>query len=356
DGALNSPVIAVNDATTKHMFDNRYGTGQSTLDGILRATGVLLANLGTPDAPTTPALRRFLREFLWDPRVVDAARLKWWIVLHLFVLPFRPRKSAALYKKIWTADGSPLLVTSERQQAALRAELGGVRFALGMRYGRPSIRSALDELCAAGCERLLVLPLYPQYAGSSTESTFDAVTAALAAWPRPSEVRRVRDYHDDRAYLEAVARSVRETWQHEGPARRLLFSFHGLPRRMVDRGDPYCAQCRRTARAVAGLLELPPWRWRVSFQSRFGREPWLEPATDATLVAWGGEGLESVDVVCPGFSADCLETLEEIAIANRERFRAAGGGRFRYIAALNDRPDHVRALAGLIRRNLDGWV
>jgi ferrochelatase len=318
------------------------------------ANGVLLTNLGTPDAPTAPAVRRYLREFLWDPRVVELPRLKWWIILHLFVLPFRPKKSAALYRRIWTEEGSPLLVTAKKQATALKRDLDGVRLALGMRYGHPSIRSALAELQAAGCERLLVLPLYPQYAGSTTESTFDAVSAALRGWN--PEVRKVAQYHDDRAYLEALAQSIREAWERRGAGERLLFSFHGLPQSMVDRGDPYCVQCRCTARAVAHLLDLPPWRWRVAFQSQFGPEVWLKPATDETLKSWGEERLESVDVVCPGFSADCLETLEEIAITNRELFQKAGGGRYRYIPALNDRPDHIRMLAGLIRSNLDGWL
>ena len=319
-------------------------------------TGVLLTNLGTPDAPTAPALRKFLREFLWDRRVIDLPRLKWWLILNLFVLPFRPKKSAELYRNIWTPEGSPLLVIARKQRDAVAAALDDLELhvALGMRYGSPSIRSALDELQAAGCERLVVLPLYAQYAGSSTESTYDAVSAALKGWAKQPELRRVTHYYDARGYLEALAASVRELWEREGEPDRLLFSFHGIPQRMADEGDPYCVHCRETARAVAALLELAPGRWHVAFQSQFGKEQWLKPATDATLKAWAPEGV-SVDAICPGFSADCLETLEEMNMTNRELFEQAGGGRYRYVPALNERPDHIAALAAVIRAHLDGW-
>ena len=319
-------------------------------------TGVLLTNLGTPDAPPPPALRKFLREFLWDRRVIDLPRLKWWLILNLFVLPFRPKKSAELYRNIWTPEGSPLLVIARKQRDAVAAALDDleVHVALGMRYGSPSIRSALDELQAAGCERLVVLPLYAQYACSTTESTYDAVSAALKGWAKQPELRKVTHYYDERGYLEALAASVRELWEREGEPDRLLFSFHGIPQRMADEGDPYCMHCRETARAVAALLELAPGRWYVAFQSQFGKEQWLKPASDATLKAWAPEGV-SVDTICPGFSADCLETLEEVNMTNRELFEQAGGGRYRYVPALTERVDHVAALATIIRANLDGW-
>lgn len=323
-------------------------------------TGILLANLGTPDDPTPASLRRYLREFLSDPRVVEAPRWLWWLILNLAVLPFRPRRSAALYRSIWTAEGSPLLVTTLRQAAALQRrlnDLGAAHVAVevGMRYGRPSIAGALRRLAAAGCTRLLVLPLYPQYSGSTTGSTFDAVAQELCRWRAVPELRTVRSYATDPGYLDALAASIREHWQLHGRGQRLLVSFHGIPVRYAEAGDPYPAECRATAAALAERLELREGEWQLTFQSRFGREPWLEPYTDETLRAWGRSGLGPVDTVCPGFAADCLETLEEMAITNREIFEQAGGTEYRYIPALNDRPDHIEALGRLAVEQLAGW-
>ena len=324
------------------------------------ALGVLLVNVGTPAAPTPAALRRYLREFLSDPRVVDLPRLKWWPILHLFVLPFRPRRSARLYAKIWTGRGSPLLAISRGQAGVLQEALQSaarlpVRVSLGMGYGEPSVRSALRELCASGCRRILCLPLFPQCASATTGSAFDRVTGALSAYRSVPELRFVCGYHDDPAYVGALARSVRDFWEREGDPARLLISFHGLPRRYAELGDPYPEQCRETARLLAARLGLADDAWAMAYQSRFGREEWLRPCTDETLRSWAGGGVEKVDVICPGFSADCVETLEEIAITNRDRFLEAGGKRMRYIPALNDRPDHIRALAGVVLRNLSGW-
>lgn len=317
------------------------------------STGVLLANLGTPEAPTPAAVRRYLRQFLSDRRVVDLPPLLWRPILEGLVLPTRPRRSAHAYGRIWTAEGSPLLTISRRQEAALRSRLAGreVAVALGMRYGRPSIPEALEALRAAGISRLVVLPLYPQYSSASTASTFDAVATELRRWIAVPEVRFIAHYHDRPWYVRAVADSVREVWRAEPPAARLLFSFHGMPKRTEAAGDPYAAQCRDTARRVAAELGLVEDRWSLSFQSRFGAAEWLQPYTDRTLQALGAEGVD-VDVVCPGFAADCLETLEEIAITDREIYSAAGGGRFRYIAALNERPDHIEGLAALIEAEL----
>jgi ferrochelatase len=316
------------------------------------STGILVSNLGTPDAPTPPALKRYLREFLRDPRVIDLPRWKWFPLLELLILPRRAPKSAEAYAKVWTAEGSPLLSISKRQRAMLEEALK-LPVVLGMRYGNPSIASALDELAARGCPRVLVLPLYPQYAAATVASTFDALGDALRRMRVVPEIRTVRSYHDDRGYIGALARSVLEAWEKGGPGKRLLLSFHGLPRRYVDLGDPYRGECEETARLLAAELGV---ECKVAFQSRFGREEWLRPYTDETLVAWGREGLESVDVLCPGFSADCLETIEEIDQQNREFFEHAGGGRFRYIPALNDRADHVEALAAVARRSLAGWL
>ena len=316
-------------------------------------TGVLLANLGTPDAPTTPALKRFLREFLSDRRVIDLPRWKWWPLLNFIILPRRSPRSAEAYKRIWTDEGSPLLAIGRRQAAKLKAALD-MPVALGMRYGNPSLASALEQLEAENCRRILVLPLYPQYAGATTLSTMDAVHAALRGRREPPEVEVIDSYEDAPEYLAALANSVRNVWKKDGEPERLLMSFHGIPVRYAMAGDPYPQHCERTARGLAKELGLQSDRWLLSFQSRFGREEWLKPYTDKTLAAWGNNRLQSVDVICPGFAADCLETLEEIDKENREVFMEAGGGRFRYIAALNDRDDHITALAAVARRQLAG--
>lgn len=318
--------------------------------------GVLLANLGSPDAPTPKALRRYLRQFLSDRRVIDLPRVLWWPILHGIILNLRPAKSARLYASIWGPEGAPLLATGRRQMAALRQRLPDLSFALGMRYGNPSIQCALEELRDAGCERILVLPLYPQYFSGTTGSTFDAVAATLSTWRHVPELRFSGDYHQDDGYVAALATSVREVWEREGEPDRLLLSFHGIPIRYANAGDPYPKQCRHTARLLAEALGLDDVRCQIAFQSRFGREKWIEPYTDHTLESWGRAGVQSVDVLCPGFAADCLETLEEIDILNRKRFLAAGGKRFRYIAALNDRPAHVQALVGILHEQLAGWL
>ncbi|MDX1251493.1 MAG: ferrochelatase [Gammaproteobacteria bacterium] len=329
--------------------------------GTPSVTGLLVTNLGTPDAPTTPALRRYLAEFLWDPRIVEIPRPVWWLILHGVILPFRPKRSAHAYQSIWTDEGSPLLAISRRQAAALQAALeqqfsGPVKVVLGMRYGNPSIADALHELRKAHARRILVLPLYPQYAAATTASTFDAVADELKTWRWVPELRMVQHYQDDPLYIAALAASIRESWAAHGQAERLLFSFHGIPKRSFLAGDPYFCECQKTARLVAEQLQLPAERWQVTFQSRLGKAEWLKPYTDKTLEAWGKEGVKSVDVVCPGFSADCLETLEEIAMLNRGIFLEAGGEKYRYIPALNDRPDHIQALAALVMRHTQGWV
>lgn len=313
-------------------------------------TGILLSNLGTPDAPTPAAVRRYLREFLSDRRVVNLPPLLWLPILYGVVLPLRPRKSAHAYQRIWTAAGSPLLTIAREQEAALRARFAGrpdVSIALGMRYGTPSIAEALNALRAAGIARLLVLPLYPQYSSATTASTFDAVADCLRGWIDQPDLHFVSDYHDRTWYIEALAASIREAWRERPPAQRLLFSFHGMPQRSRLAGDPYHDRCQRTARLVAAALELPEDRWQVTFQSRFGAAEWLQPYTDQTLGELARAGISSVDLVCPGFSADCLETLEEIAMLNRDVFLEAGGSDYRYIPALNARADHIEGLAAM---------
>ena len=324
------------------------------------AAGVLLVNLGTPDAPTPKAVRTYLAEFLADPRIVEAPRWLWWLALHGVILRVRPARSAKLYQSIWTPAGSPLLTGTEALAAALQKSLKQQRPApilvrAAMRYGKPSIAAALRDLSAAGMRRLIVLPLFPQYSGTTTASVLDAVGAELARWRFVPDFRFVTDYHAEPRYIEALARSVEAHWQSHGRAERLVLSFHGIPERYFRNGDPYFCQCQATARALRERLDLREDEVIVSFQSRVGREPWLAPYTDEVFRKLPGDGIKRVQVLCPGFAIDCLETLEEIAIRNREYFLEAGGERFEYIAALNAGDDHVAALADLILRNGQGW-
>ncbi len=335
-------------------------SGKDYAHGTAPALGILATNLGTPDAPTPAALRRYLAEFLWDPRIVEIPRPVWWMILHGVILRTRPKRSAHAYQSIWTNEGSPLLVIARRQAAALQSVLtqqlgASVKVALGMRYGNPSIADALNELRQANVQRILVFPLYPQYAAATAASTFDAVAAVFKTWRWIPELRMITHYHDDPAYIKAIATSVREHWAQHGQAEKLLLSFHGIPKRCLLAGDPYHCECHVTARLVAEQLGLPQDRWQVAFQSLFGREEWLKPYTNETLESWGKSGVKSVDIVCPGFSADCLETLEEMAMLNRGVFLKAGGERYSYIPALNDRPDHIQALAALVANHIQGW-
>lgn len=323
-------------------------------------TGILVTNLGTPDAPTPPALRRYLAEFLWDPRVVEVPRPLWWLVLHGVILRIRPGRAAKSYRTVWTDAGSPLLVIARKQanllQDALQQQIPGpVEVALGMRYGSPSIKQALETLRERGARRILALPLYPQYSATTTASTLDAIGKVFQDWRWVPDFRFISHYHDHPAYIAAVAASIREYRAQHGSEAHLLFSFHGIPKRYFLAGDPYHCECHKTARLVADALELDETRWDVTFQSRFGREEWLKPYTDHTLGKWAREGRRAVQVVCPGFSADCLETLEEIDEQNREIFLSAGGERFAYIPALNDRLDHIQALADIALQHLQGW-
>ena len=322
--------------------------------------GILLVNLGTPDAPTTEAVRRYLAEFLSDPRVVSIPRLLWQIILHGIVLRVRPKRSAAAYQSVWTEQGSPLLVIAQRQHRAVEQALQGsygdqVRVALAMRYGNPSITAGLEQLRQANVQRLLVLPLYPQYSATTTASIFDAVTRELQGWRWLPEIRFINRYYDDPAYIETLAASIREFREQHGQADKLLFSFHGIPKDYYEQGDPYPDECRATARNTIDLLGLIDGEWEIAFQSRFGKQEWVKPYTDATLKAWGRQGIESVQVLCPAFSADCLETLEEIAVENRDYFLEAGGKAYAYIPALNDRPDHIKLFIELIKRHIQGW-
>lgn len=319
-------------------------------------TAVLLVNLGTPVAPTAKAVRPYLAEFLSDPRVIDYPRWKWWPILHGVILRVRPRRSAHTYARIWDAQGSPLRWRSEALAKALQNELGAnVRVALAMRYGEPAVAATIERLQREGVRRLLVLPLYPQYSATSTGSVIDAVADAMKSLRWPPELRFVNDYHDDPGHIEALAAGIEGWWARHGRGERLLLSFHGIPERYAHLGDPYAEQCRATARLLRERLRLDESQLLLSFQSRVGRERWLEPYTDATVRRLAGEGVKRLDVACPGFAVDCLETLEEIAMQNRDFFVAAGGDDLRYIPALNDGAGQVRSLAAITRRHLQGW-
>jgi ferrochelatase len=326
-------------------------------------TAVLLVNLGTPAAAEPGPVRAYLREFLSDPRVVEIPRLLWWPILHGVILRLRPRQSAAKYAAIWTAAGSPLLVHSRQQVLLLRGYLGerGVdaEVRLAMRYGEPSIAAALRELAERRTERLLILPMYPQYSATTTASVLDAVFDVLGRTRNVPEVRWIKHFHDHAGFIAALRLSVLEHWKRHGRAQdrsgKLVMSFHGVPKRTLLLGDPYHCECRKTARLLAESLGLAPDDYIVTFQSRFGRAEWLQPYTAPTLEALARAGTRSVDVICPGFPADCLETLEEIAMEGRDTFMAAGGQEYRYIPCLNDSPAFISALADLCQQHMLGW-
>jgi ferrochelatase len=322
-------------------------------------TAVLLCNLGTPDAPTAPALRRYLGEFLGDHRVVEIPRPVWWLILHGIILRTRPAKSARKYASIWLPEGSPLKVWTDRQATLLRGWLGQrghtvtVRYA--MRYGNPSIASELDRLKAEGHTRILILPAYPQYSGTTTASVFDAVYTWAAQVRSIPELRFVNRYHDDPGYIAALAQRITAFWKTSGRPDRLVMSFHGVPERTLHLGDPYHCECHKTARLLAEALGLSKEQYQLTFQSRFGKAKWLQPYTEPTLVALAQGGCKRVDVVCPGFTGDCLETLEEIAQEAREAFLHAGGTEFNYIPCLNDSPEWISALTDIATQHLAGW-
>jgi protoporphyrin/coproporphyrin ferrochelatase len=322
-------------------------------------TAILLCNLGTPDAPTAPALRRYLAEFLSDPRVVEIPRALWWWILHGVILRVRPAKSAAKYATIWRPEGSPLKIETDKQAKLLRGYLGQrghrVTVRMAMRYGSPSIPATLDELKAAGVQRVLVLPLYPQYCAATTASVADKVLEWAARQRALPELRFVNHYHDDRGYIDALAKRVTDHWMAHGRAEKLVLSFHGVPKRTLLLGDPYHCECQKTARLLAERLQLRRDEMLVTFQSRFGKAQWLQPYTEPTLTALAKNGLKRVDVMCPGFTADCLETLEEIDQEARAAFLAAGGREFHYIPCLNDQHEWIAALAALGIRHLQGW-
>jgi ferrochelatase len=325
-------------------------------------TAVVLVNLGTPEAPTAPALKRYLKQFLSDPRVVEIPKPLWWLILNGIILNTRPKKSAAKYATVWLPEGSPLRVHTERQAKLLKGLLGqrGHRLSVtwAMRYGAPSIPDVLSRLKAEGARRILIVPMYPQYAASTTATVVDDASRWLLQTRNQPEMRFVRNFHDHAGYLAALEQSVRRHWQSNGSLGdndRLLISFHGLPKSSLDLGDPYFCECHKTGRLLAERLNLKPEQFRICFQSRFGKAEWLQPYTAPTLHDWGAQGIRRVDVICPGFTADCLETLEEIAQEGRDDFLKAGGKEYHYIPALNEDDAWIKALADLAEQHLAGW-
>ncbi len=330
--------------------------------GTAEKTAVLLINLGTPEAPTAQAVRPYLKEFLGDPRVVEIPRLVWWLILNGIILNTRPKKSAKKYASVWMKTGSPLKVHTERQTHLLRQHLQASTFnstivvEYAMRYGNPSVASVLNKLKAQNCQRILLLPLYPQYAASSSATALDAVFKELLLLRNMPAIRTVKHFHDDQGYIKSSAQNIRDYWQKHGQPDKLVMSFHGVPVYTLEKGDPYHCECLKSGRLIAQELGLSSEQYVVSFQSRFGKTEWIKPYTTATLHALGKLGTKRVDVVCPGFVADCLETLEEIAMEGKEDFQQAGGGDYHFIPCLNDRPDWINALGDLIIRNLQGWL
>ncbi|TLU64809.1 ferrochelatase [Thalassotalea litorea] len=336
---------------------SRFVSAGKKLHDVQVETGVLLTNLGTPDKPTAGALRAYLREFLSDPRVVEIPRLLWMLILHGIILRVRPAKSAKLYESIWTTQGSPLLVHSLAQKDKVTAQLaeqfaGKISVDVAMRYGNPGIVPALKKFQQLGVKRIVVLPLYPQYAGPTTGSTFDKIVDEILQWRYIPSLHFLSSYHDNPEYITALANSIRESHAEHGAPQKLIMSFHGMPRLFLDRGDPYYCFCHKTARLVAEKLGLEKDQYQITFQSRFGKAEWLKPYTDDVLAQLPEQGIKDVAVISPAFSVDCLETLEELEVESRGVFMNAGGEKFRYIAALNDRDDHIQALVSVLKPHL----
>ena len=319
---------------------------------INKKIGVLLANLGSPTAPTTSAVRRFLKDFLWDPRVVNLPRPLWWVILHFFVLPFRPARSAKAYRKVWHEKGSPLtyLTRELTEKTADQLSTKGITTDFVMRYGEPSLANQLRAFKKAGITDLIILPLYPQYSSTTTASIYDHMVKELNKWRHLPNIQFISDYHQDKHYIAAVSESIEQAWREQGKNELLIMSFHGLPAQLTKWGDPYFHQCHNTAALIAEKLSLNEKEWMIVFQSRFGKAEWLKPYCVDTLQNLPGQGIKAVDVVCPGFAVDCLETLEEIALENKSIFLKSGGTSYRYIPALNDSVAHVKAIVNLLEQ------
>ena len=320
----------------------------------IKKTAVLLANLGSPTAPTTKAVRRFLADFLWDPRVVNLPRPLWWMILNFFVLPFRPSRSAKAYRKVWHEKGSPLTYLTQQLTEKVDSKLSahGIVTTYAMRYGEPSIANRLKEFQKIGVTDVIVLPLYPQYSSTTTASIYDDLVKELNQWRHLPSFHFISDYHQNSHYITAVAESIEKAWHQQDKNELLIMSFHGLPEVLTKWGDPYFHHCHKTAALIADKLNLNEKQWMIVFQSRFGKAEWLKPYCVDTLEALPRQGVKTVDVVCPGFAVDCLETLEEIAMENKAIFMEAGGTAYRYISALNDSDEHVNVIVSLIEQKL----
>tara|TARA_Y100000996_G_scaffold413506_1_gene401911 strand:+ start:8180 stop:9202 length:1023 start_codon:yes stop_codon:yes gene_type:complete len=323
-------------------------------------TGILLTNLGTPDEPTASSLKTYLKQFLSDGRVIETPKAIWWFILNGIVLNTRPAKSARNYQSVWTEEGSPLLLYTQKQKKLIKERLEkkypNLIFDIGMRYGNPSIAEGLNNLRNQNCDRIIVLPLYPQYCAATTGSTFDAVAIELQQWRWVPSLRFIGSYYDQPLYIQALKNSIEEYWKKNEKPKKLLFSYHGIPKKYLDKGDPYHCFCRKTTRLVAESMELPEGSYMTTFQSRFGPSEWLKPYTDKTIESLAKEGTDHIHVVSPAFSSDCLETIEELNEENREIFMKNGGKKFGYIPCLNDREDHILLLTTLLENELHGWV
>ena len=338
----------------------KYKLNENYLHGDERKIGVLLVNLGTPDAPTTSAVRKYLSEFLSDPRIVEIPKLIWWVILNLIILNIRPKKSRDLYRKIWLEDGSPLLVISKSIVEKLKKakNLGSKKYIildLAMRYGNPSIKKALDNFKKQNINKLAIIPMFPQYSAATTASIFDKLSQELSKWRNIPDLRFLSTYHDNKSYIYACAQKIKYSWEKHERAKKLVFSFHGLPQINLHKGDPYHCYCHKTARLIADELKLSENDYIVTFQSRFGKQIWLQPYTDDVLEKLAEDGIDSIDIFCPGFLCDCLETLEEINMQSRDHYISSGGKRFNYIAALNDDDENILSLEKIILNEVSDW-
>tara|TARA_Y100000590_G_scaffold33598_1_gene36829 strand:+ start:1200 stop:2231 length:1032 start_codon:yes stop_codon:yes gene_type:complete len=322
--------------------------------------GVLITNLGTPDKPTKYGLKTYLKEFLSDPRVIEVPKVIWQVILRLIILNLRPKKVAKLYKSIWKKEGGPLLVMLQKQKNALKKSLQkkvkDLRIEIGMRYGNPSIESGLEKLRNQGCRKILILPLYPQYCAATTGSTFDKVTEILRKWRWIPELRFINNYYEESMYIDCLVKSIKESWKKEGRSQKLIFSYHGVPKKYLLKGDPYHCFCQKTTRLVVEKMKLKEKDYITTFQSRFGPDEWLQPYTDKTLESLPQKGIKKIHILSPGFSSDCLETLEELEVENKEIFFSSGGEKYSYIKCLNDNPQHIKMLEFLILNHLRGWI
>ena len=321
--------------------------------------GILITNIGTPDKPNKEALKTYLKEFLSDPRVIEIPKLIWQAILRLIILNLRPQKSAKLYKSIWKKEGGPLLVMLEKQRRGIKKvlqnKLKNIKIEIGMRYGNPSIKLGLERLKSKSCRKILVLPLYPQYCAATTGSTFDKVTEILRKWRWIPEIRFVNNYFEESMYIECLVKSIKESWKKFGKTQKLIFSYHGVPKKYLLKGDPYYCFCQKTTRLVAERMKLKKKDYITTFQSKFGPGEWLQPYTDKTLEELPKKGIKKIHILSPGFSSDCLETLEELEVQNKENFLSSGGERYNYIKCLNDDPQHLKMLGFLILNHIKGW-